>query len=192
MKTMLLCLIGAALLLVTAASNAYADSLFVGEQLGISGTAIVTSGTHVGQTGPFIGSFTLGSMIGGALWNVTAFSAANPECTPPHCTETWAFTLTFDASDGTLVGNASSLFTGGGGDSREWIQTFVDGNTTTNPFSNLDLTHPLNNRAGTTMYAVAATPEPTSLSLLASGLLCLAGAIRRKRFPSFFHLNRPI
>jgi len=179
---MILRVIGAGLLLVTVVNGAHADSLdpFNGEQFSISGTATVTAGTHIGQSGPFVGSFTLGSMIDATHWNVTAFSAENPECTPPNCTETWSFTLTFDTSNDTLIGTASSFFTGNGGDSREWIQTLQDGNTTTNPFNNLDLTDPSNSRSGITKYTIAEVPEPPSGWLLLTGFLLIGLASRQR------------
>src|SRR5690348_3471438 len=114
----LLGVVGAALFSLTAVT-AQATPLFNGEQFGITGTWTVTAGTHLGQTGTIIGSFTID-----ALGHVTAFSGQSADCVS-NCSNPWTFNLTFDGS--TLSGTASVPFTGGGGDSREWDQTFLAG-----------------------------------------------------------------
>jgi hypothetical protein len=48
--------------------------------------------------------------------------------------------------------------------------TFIDGNTSTNPYNDVDLTDPTNSRAGTFGYTVSSVPEPSSGWLILSGL----------------------
>jgi hypothetical protein len=96
---------------------------------------------------------------------------------------TWSIPgLEFDASNDTLIGEVSADYTGNGGDSKMFAITFEDGNTTSNPYTDTDLTDPSNNRNGTFSYSVAAVPEPSSLLLVASvlGLVALAVALRNR------------
>ena len=80
-----------------------------------------------------------------------------------------------------LCAAQSEFFTGSGGDSREYVFTRIDGNTSTDPYQNLDLTDPSNSRSGTSSYSISAVPEPSSGLLMASALAGLAAARRKLR-----------
>lgn len=142
-------LLAAGLLLTTAVGGAYADSLvlFDGAQFDFSGTWIVTAGTHIGQTGSLAGSFTLGSMVNTTEWSVMALSAGGIDA--PLGTFTLSSGFVFDGSNDTLVGTATSpTFLGSGGDTRQVVAHFLDGNTTTNTFNNMTSpTRPIADRA---------------------------------------------
>jgi hypothetical protein len=76
-----------------------------------------------------------------------------------------------DPSNSTAFGTSTLAFTGGGGDSRLLTLNFVDGNNSTDIYTDADLTDPSNSRSGTFSYTVSqATPEPSSGMLLLSGL----------------------
>ena len=87
----------------------------------------------------------------------------------------------FDASNSSFFGTASLPFTGKGGDSRLLTFTYIDGNTSTDPFTDNDITTPSNSRSGTFSYTVSAVPEPASGMLVLSGLgLAVLAAAGRK------------
>jgi hypothetical protein len=86
--------------------------------------------------------------------------------------------LQFDGLNDTAFGSASTLFTGNGGDSRRLTATFLDGNTSTNPYTDEDLTDPSSSRSGTFGYSLVSVPEP-SYGLLVACTLGLAPLWRR-------------
>ncbi len=163
MKIALFVMTSAALLLMV--TNAQADPVFPGEVFDISGTATQTGGsdccTHGGTFG---GSFTIGSEIDSSTdWIVTAF---NPVCTLgiETCSSVaWDIPgLEFDASNGTLLGDASADYTGNGGDSRTFEFMFEDGNTTDDPYTDTDNTTPSNSRNGTISLSVTSSAPGTA------------------------------
>src|ERR1035437_2018431 len=77
----------------------------------------------------------------------------------------------------------SEFFTGSGGDSREFVFTLLDGNTSTDPDQNLDLTDPSNSRSGTFSYSISAVSEPSSGLLMASALAGLAPGRGKRAAP---------
>ena len=186
MKKIILFVLALGLLLLTSHGAAYADSLtpFSGETLNVTGTLSQTSPCCA--TASFTGSVTLGSLIPATTdWTVSAADFVPQNCGASDCsTLMWTSSVEFDASNDTFFGTVSAPFTGTHGDSREFIETLIDGNTSTDPFQNNDLTQEAlgdftNDRSGTFAYTVSAAPEPSSALLLACGLLLLGLAGRR-------------
>jgi hypothetical protein len=119
-------------------------------------------------------------------WTLTAGNFVPEHCGASDCsTLVWVVSLKFDASNDTLFGTASTNFTGSGGDSRQYVITFIGGNTTTDLFQNNDLTNEAlndfsNDRSGTFAYTVSAVPEPSTLLLMSSGAFGIIGVMRRR------------
>ena len=170
----------AGLLLLVPVDFARAGTFFAGETLDIAGVATQTSPS---VTVDFSVAATLGSLVPSTTdWTLTAFRLApGVPCGPVDCsTLSWINSVEFDASTNTFFGSASVPFTGNGGDSKLLTFTYVDGNTSTDPFTNTDITNPSNSRSGTFSYTVVATPEPSSGLLLLSGLILALAATGRK------------
>ena len=167
----------AGLLLLMPIDYAHAATIFSGETFATTGIITQTSGSNCCGTLAFTGSMTLGSMVPSTTdWTLIAF---NTDAVPAG--SVWTFSsLEFDASTSTLFGTASAPHIGSGGDSRLLTLTFIDGNTSTDPWTDADLTNPDNGRAGTFSYSAAPVPEPSSGVLVLSvlGLAGLAAAWR--------------
>jgi len=181
MKRVLM-LAGIALLSATLAHANIAVS--PNETFTFTGTGMTLSPCCVTNT--FAGLFTVGSSVG-SIWSVTAFGSDPTQlgCNGAVCpTLPWNFSsLKFDASTGTLFGNASVHYTGGGGDSRLITILLTDGSFS-GSFTNVDLTlHPdtSNDRSGTFSYRVNAVPEPSSIWLLTSAFGVFGAAWRKAR-----------
>jgi len=138
------------------------------------------------------GSFTLGASAGGSLWNLSAFAVdplACSTCTPSL--PPWTFpSLQFDGATGDLLGMAQANFSGLGLGVHLLTLTFVDGNNTSDTWTDVHFT----TKTGTFSYCVganctnpnvppASTPEPSAYLLLASGLMSLV-VIRRLNSPN--------
>ena len=164
----------------------FATSVFSGEVFNITGF------DNANATAKFwAGSFTIGSAAGGSLWNVSAF-AVDPlnclTCTPSS--PPWTLTsFQFDSATSDLSGMAQANFNGLHLGVHLLTLTFVNGNNTSDPWS--DLNKFGGTKTGTFSYCLginctnptippAPTPEPSSLALFAGGLLGLAGVLRRK------------
>lgn len=156
-----------------------------GETFDYSGTSTETSGSNCCGSGTFFGSFTLGSRVDSSdLWTIVAYTFAPVNLGVAHGLLT--FDVQFDASKFTLVGGISLPYTGGGGHSRLLSASFIDGNNSTDPYSDQDLIDPTNSRAGTFAYTVsaAAVPEPGSGWLVFSMVgMAAARRMRGRRRP---------
>jgi PEP-CTERM motif len=153
-------------------ANAGSITLSPGETLALSG--IATQILPSPSTSAFTGFITVGSMLGPNDWSATAFVLTGLGL--------GSVGFHLDPSNSTAFGTSTVAFTGGGGDSRLLTLNFVDGNNSTDIYTDADLTDPSNSRSGTFSYTIAqATPEPSSGLLLLSGLglAALAAAWRK-------------
>ena len=167
-----------ALLFFVSTDYAHASpiTVFTGETLGISGVSIETT-PATGNTTIFSGFLTIGSLVPSTTnWTLTAFHI-DVQGLPLLV---WNFSgLLFDAANDTVFGTATTPYTDNTG-SRLITANFLDGNASTNTYSNLGNTNPTGDNSGTFGYTVS-TPEPSSglLLLSAVGLATLAGAWRK-------------
>ena len=174
MKTIrFLLLVGLLFLLPLSYARAGSITLSPGETLALSGIATQLSPSP--STSPFSGFITVGVMVTPTDWTATAFVL----------TDLGVGSVGFhlDPSNSTAFGTSTLPFTGNGGHSRLLTLNFVDGNNTTDTYTDADLVDPSNSRSGTFSYTIAqATPEPSSGLLLFSGLglAALAAAWRGK------------
>jgi|SRR5690348_11713593 len=154
-------LAGLLLLMPTDYARAGSITLSPGETLALSG--IATQILPSPSTSAFTGFITVGSMLGPNDWSATAFVLTGLGL--------GSVGFHLDPSNSTAFGTSTLAFTGGGGDSRLLTLNFVDGNNSTDIYTDADLTDPSNSRSGTFSYTVSqATPEPSSGMLLLSGL----------------------
>ena len=149
---------------------ALANSVSSGEVFDITGFNNATSTVF------WTGSFTLGTMVGPSLWDVSAFAVGPLGCTT--CSPTnppWKLSsLQFDSSSDTLLGGASADFTGIVASNHLLTLTFLQGNNSTDTWTDFNATNG-HTASGTFSYTVATTtPEPSSFFLLAFGLMSLA------------------
>ena len=100
-------------------------------------------------------SFTIGSLVKTTDWTIVNTTLApGLHCGTLDCsTLSWTYSLQFDASNDTLFGTATAPFVAN--DSRLLTFTYEDGNISSNPFENADLTIPSKNRSGTFSFSVA-------------------------------------
>ena len=195
MKKKMLFILTVALLVLTTVSIAHATTIVPapGETLEAAITATQTSGPNCCKTGNFLASFTLGTMIPSTSdWTVTNFSivsggidTSSTNCffgQTPCSSLIWSLTagFFFDGANDTLDGQASTPFTGSGGDPRKVTLFFVDGADTNLQYHNDNLLDSSKDKPGVFSYSVSAVPEPSSLLLFSSGALGLLGVIRRK------------
>jgi hypothetical protein len=164
-------LAGLLLLLPINYARAGSITLSPGETLALSG--IATQILPSPSTSAFTGFITVGSMVSPTDWTATAFVLTGLGL--------GSVGFHLDPSNSTAFGTSTLPFTGGGGDSRLLTLNFVDGNNSTDTYTDADLIDPSNSRSGTFSYTVtAATPEPSSGLLLLSGLgLAALGAACR-------------
>jgi len=173
-------LVGLLLLLPINYARAGSITLSPGETLALSG--IATQILPSPSTSAFTGFITVGSMLGPNDWSATAFVLTGLGL--------GSVGFHLDPSNSTAFGTSTLAFTGGGGDSRLLTLNFVDGNNSTDTYTDVDLTRTGNDRSGTFSYTVSqATPEPSSglLLLFGLGFAALAAAWRKvptSRFPS--------
>jgi hypothetical protein len=166
--------LGIALFLV---APVFANSLAPGSVIAITGF------DNANATAKFwAGSFTLGTMAGPSLWNVSGFAVNPLNC--PACTPSFpAWTLSsfqFDSATSDLLGTAKANFSGLGVSVHLLTLTFVDGNNTSDSWSDLNKFGGL--KTGTFSYCLGANctnpnvppapaPEPSTWLLLVSGLM---------------------
>lgn len=161
------------LLLLTPIDSARAGTITLspGETLALSG--IATQILPSANTSSFNGFISVGSMVSPTDWTATAFVI----------TDLGVGSVGFhlDPSNSTAYGTSTLAFIGNGGDHRLLTLNFVDGNNSTDTYTDADLTDPTNSRSGTFSYTVTqATPEPSSGMLLLSGMgLALAAGWRK-------------
>jgi hypothetical protein len=163
---------------------AFADTFTAGEVFDITGF------DNANPTGTFwTGSFTLGTLAGGSIWNVSAFAVDPLNCLT--CTPSlppWTLTsFQFDSATGDLSGTSQANFNGLGVGVHLLTLTFVDANNTSDPWSDLNKFGGL--KTGTFSYCTGANctnpntppvPEPSAYLLLASGLMSLVVGRRLK------------
>ena len=167
-----LVLAGLLLLLPINYARAGSITLSPGETLALSG--IATQILPSPSTSPFSGFITVGSMLGTNDWSATAFVLTG--------LGVGSVGFHLDPSNSTAFGTSTLPYFGSGGDSRLLTINFVDGNNSTDTYTDVDLTRTGNDRSGTFSYTIVqATPEPSSGLLLLSGLgLAALAAAGRK------------
>ncbi len=161
MKTVRILALAGLLVALTCYADAGSITLSPGETLALSGIATQTLPSP--NTSSFTGFITVGSMVSATDWTATAFVITN--------LGVGSVSFHLDPSNSTAFGTSTIAFIGNGGDSRLLTLNFVDGNNSTDTYTDADLTDPTNSRSGTFSYTVVqATPEPSSGLLLFSGL----------------------
>jgi len=154
---------------------AFADTFTAGEVLDITGFNNAATGIF------WTGSFKLGGQVGSTpFFHVSTFSVNPPNCllctplVPP-----WTLTsFQFDSATGDLVGMAQADFSALGASAHLLTLTFLDHNNTSDIWTDV---HHRKTKTGTFSYCVGANcanpnsnaPEPSTYTLLASGLLSL-------------------
>ena len=168
----------------------FADTFATGNVLAITGF------DNANATAKFwAGSFTLGTMAGPSLWNVSGFAVDPLNCST--CTPSsppWTLTsFQFDGATSDLLGTAQANFSGLGLGVHLLTLTFIDGNNTSDPWTDVHFT----TKTGTFSYCLGTNctnpnlpptpvPEPSTCLLLASGLMSLV-VWRRLKCPKLIN-----
>ena len=169
------CLVLLVVLLATA-PRADASSFSMGEQLTVS----FTQTSPVGSPGK--ATFTLGAANTMGLFAITSFSTINVNGGCLTCSPGFTDSLSgilFNPATGGLTGMITGSFLGKNGGTHTFTITVAD-NPFTWSFSNTKggVTTTV---SGTYTPAMGTVPEPASLILISTGMLSIAGMLRRKR-----------